>query len=216
MAIKSKIITIPNPKLRRLATPVEEIDEKIRQGLMQMRTELIASGGVGLAAPQLGWNRQIFATNLARVVPADEEKGPRDRIVFFFNPRVTRSAPEKIIETDAEGNETLEGCLSLPGLFSPVPRYPWVEIEFETLSLDGQKQFWATGEGGICWPDQMIKQKVTFENYFARNVQHEMDHLIGVLFTDYLKNTDLPLYRDNPQTHQLEEIDNKNLIINGY
>ena len=43
-----------------------------------------------------------------------------------------------------------------------------------------------------------------------------MDHLIGRLFTDYLKNTDLPLYRDNPDTHQLEEIENKDLIINSY
>lgn len=216
MSTKSKIITIPNQKLRRKALAVEKIDEQVSRGLLKMRDELIASNGVGLAAPQIGWNRQIFATNLSKINPPDENKVDKNLILFFFNPKIVKCAPDKVIETDDEGNETLEGCLSLPGLFSPVPRYPWVEVEFETLSLDGREQCLIEGGGAISWPEKLVTQKTLFKDYFARNVQHEMDHLIGRLFTDYLKNTDLPLYRDNPDTHQLEEIENKDLIINSY
>ena len=203
---KSKIITIPNPHLRQPSQSVTLIDNQLKRGLTAMRQALLKSNGVGLAAPQIDWPKQIFATNLKTIDDRDSSQHTfiknSDPIFFFFNPRLTNQPPKKILEEDSEGNLTLEGCLSLPGLYAPIPRYQWLEIEFEIIDPDN--------------PSQFKTQKARFDNYFARNIQHEMDHLQGILFTDYLKNTSLPLYQNNPKTDQLEEIPQKNLIINSY
>lgn len=194
---KSRIVTIPSPQLRAPNKPLTSLDKKTLDLLKLLRAELLLSGGVGLAAPQIGLNYRVFATDLRRVDPDFPQNA--DPIRFFINPVITAHSPRQTFSKETDGGYTLEGCLSLPGLYAPVPR--WKDVELDYLEPN-----FTTGE--------LINQHSSFSDYFARNIQHELDHLDGVLFTDYLKNNDLILYRDNKTTHQLEEID-KNFIY-GY
>jgi peptide deformylase len=91
----------------------------------------------------------------------------------------------------------LEGCLSMPGLYGPVPRWSWIEIEFEDF---------------VSPTSLALKsQKLRFEDFAARVVQHEADHLDGVLFTDYANDYDLPVYQENHKG-ELVEIEDKSLL----
>jgi peptide deformylase len=94
-----------------------------------------------------------------------------------------------------ENDTPLEGCLSIPGIWGPVPRYSWIEIGFETP------------EKGT-----LVTKKQRFEAFPARLVQHELDHLDGILFTDYSLKYDLPLYTDNPTTGKLDEIEDRSIF----
>lgn len=202
--MKNKIITIPNPKLRQANQPLQQVDKKTRQLLADLREQLIASGGVGLAAPQIAQNYRVFATHLDRLgddSPTANIKKKADPVRFFINPQIVACPAQKEFSKDNDGSYTLEGCLSLPGLYAPLPRYPWVELAFQ--EIDPQH------------PDQLIDRREKFTDYFARNIQHEYDHLEGILFTDYLKDNNVILYKVNPVTDRLEEVKDLQFIY-GY
>ena len=188
---QSPIITIPNPNLRLISKPVTQIDKKTKQVLDDLRTVLTKSGGVGLAAPQINYQTQIFATYLPHVIP-NFSKSQKDPVRFFINPKITATSPKKSFSKENDGTYTLEGCLSLPGLYAPIPRYDWVDLTFQEINPE---------------TNELTSPKTErFTNFYARNMQHEYDHLQGVLFTDYLRDNNIILYRENPQTGKLEEV----------
>jgi len=123
-----------------------ETDTKVRRMFdLLYRTP----NGVGLAAPQVGWNVQLFVLNLSG---KPEMKG--DELVFW-NPTIVR--------TDGPFVYMKEGCLSFPGITGRVKRHTEVELSAQTPS------------GPVS---------MTFEGLGAQAVQHEMDHLGGVLFIE--------------------------------
>ncbi len=135
-----------DPVLRRVAEPIEHIDEDTRQLAHGMIRALTLAEGYGLAAPQVGMSK--------RVIVLDVEE-------FFdvlVNPEVT-DAGEDVVEGT-------EGCLSIPGGEAEVPRRR--KIAVRGVKLDGTP--------------------VSFEaeDLLARVIQHEIDHLDGVLFIDHL------------------------------
>lgn len=153
----AKIITVPNPILRKIATPVTAFNGKLRQLLSEMTATLNTSGdptegiiGVGLAAPQIGQSERVI---LVRKVPARGEDGP---VITLVNP--------EIIKTSTLKEFGYEGCLSVPNTYGSVERSKWIKVK-------------AYNEKG---------NKVGFKaiNFFARIIQHELDHLDGVIFTD--------------------------------
>lgn len=189
-----KIITIPHPTLRKKAQKVEVVDAKLIELVTNLENTLDQHQnppGVGLAAPQVNRLVRIFATKLP---PGDEigEPGqrPKGKIRHFINPRLAKTCQQKKVLGVEPNEPDLEGCLSMPGLYGPVPRHHWVELEFQTL------------EG-----DKLVKQKERFSGFKARVVQHELDHLNGILFTDYALENDLPVYRQNEVNDRLVEID---------
>ena len=106
-----KILTDKDPALHKVCTPVVNFDGKLHKLLDDMTETLIDSGGVGLAAPQVGILRRIFLVD----VGVEENE-----IVEFINP--------EILETDGE-QEGAEGCLSVPGKYGLVKRPYWVKVK---------------------------------------------------------------------------------------
>lgn len=167
------IIKLPHRLLRKTAVEVraEEIfSPKIQSLIAEMRKTLVsAKDGVGLAAPQVGLPLRIFlvsseAAHLnadSRISTNDtnENKNKEWEYFVFINPVLKRHSRNKI--------EMAEGCLSLPGKFGVLPRAEKVSLE------------WLDGEGK--------KHGRGFTKFFARVIQHEMDHLNGILISDRAK-----------------------------
>lgn len=140
-----RVLDHTNPILRRVASPVERIDQKVREIAHNLRETMIAYEGVGLAAPQVGIPERI-------IVFRNQENKPEGVLI---NPVLVTSTGEEI------GNE---GCLSIPGLYGQVPRAQ--EVMVEGLNLSGKSV------------------KIVAEGFLARVLQHEIDHLDGILFID--------------------------------
>ena len=119
-----KILTDKDPALHKVCKPVTAFDEKLHKLLDDMRETLIDSGGVGLAAPQVGILRRVFLVD----VGLDGED-----IIECINP--------EILETDGE-QEGAEGCLSVPGRYGLVMRPYWVKIRAQDRNGD-----WFEAEG---------------------------------------------------------------------
>jgi peptide deformylase len=150
MAIRP-ILIHPDPRLRKVAAPVEAVDEAVRALAADMLATMYDAPGIGLAATQLGIMRRIF------VMDCSAEGEPAEPMVFL-NPEVLWSSEETVT---AE-----EGCLSIPDVFDDVTRPARVRLRW--LGLDSETH------------------EAEFEGRRAVCVQHEIDHLKGRLFVDYL------------------------------
>lgn len=188
-----KIIAVPHPVLRQVAEEVTVFDKKFFQFLSELGQTLIkqeSPRGVGLAAPQVGKSWRVFAAVLGET--NQESKQPE--LEFFINPKITQHSREQIMGA-IDGSERFEGCLSIPRLYGPVPRYAWVEVSYQAISLQALRK-----------TNPLLVQKTArFSDFDARVIQHEYDHLDGVLFTDYSQRLNLPLYVEEQE--QWVEVD---------
>ena len=176
------IIQIPHPQLRAVARPVPTVDTAmltLAQKLADTLKHTSNPVGVGLAAPQIDHSWRVFATQLD------------DQIELFFNPVITKHSQSVVLGED-EADPDLEGCLSIPKLYGPVPRWQWVELEFDQLlNRDA--------------PDTARFQRASrrFADFPARVIQHEHDHLDGILFIDYCVQYDLPVYTADNRSEKM-------------
>lgn len=196
-----KIVTVPHPALRKEARPITVFDKKIQQVVKELSSTL--SGGpkhaVGLAAPQIDSNWRIYATRQSVIDPSL----PDTLVSVFINPRITKTSQKHDLGVDNDGGTPLEGCLSIPGIYGPIPRCEWVEIEFERPAVPGEKMSFTSDSHKIVEPT-LVSDSVRLEGFPARLAQHEIDHLDGVLFTDYTLQYDLPLYEENNRKKLIE------------
>ncbi|WP_025899377.1 peptide deformylase [Sneathiella glossodoripedis] len=167
-----EILKMGNPLLRQISEPVDEFNEQeIRDLIELMRVSMVAANGVGLAAPQIGVLKRvvIFEVPAARISEEDGEISANGGVpqTVLINPKVTPLTEEKVLGW--------EGCLSVPGLRGLVPRY--TRIKYEGLTLDN-----ASLAGGGELQIQKISRDVS--GFHARVVQHEVDHLDGVLYPE--------------------------------
>lgn len=153
-----KIITHPNPILRQKSINVEIIDESVHKLVQDMIKILLSQNGLGLAAPQVGKNIKIFIVNKKLGEKLKQDEKPD--FYIFVNPRINWKSSDK--------SSDWEGCLSLPGLEGKVERPNRVRIKAQNLA--GQK---------FSMKADML---------LARAIQHEFDHLEGILYIDYIKN----------------------------
>ncbi|MEP7166711.1 MAG: peptide deformylase [Candidatus Woesebacteria bacterium] len=175
MAIKP-ILTVPHEILRKKSVEVV-FDKKIREISKELADTLFAKGnpkGVGLSAPQIGKSKRLFVTWLAS--DPEDEPVPED-LQVFINPTYIEHSSEVTFGPDKD-DPILEGCLSIPNFYGPVPRFEWVDIAYESVDKDGE----------------LISKTGRFAGFSARVIQHEFDHLEGILFTDYSLKYDLPVY----------------------
>jgi peptide deformylase len=186
-----KIITIPHPSLREQASPVANpADLQFRKFLQSMKRTLQKTTnprGVGLAGPQVDELYRVFLTDLQPDNP-EEKTEP----LAFINPEIINHSPELTLGPDPEKPQ-LEGCLSMPTIYGPVPRYQWVEINYQTLQ-----------------EDEVAEKKERFDGFHARVIQHEIDHLDGILFTDHSLKHGLPVYREGGK--ELVEITDRSIL----
>jgi peptide deformylase len=148
-----EILKMGDPRLLRQAAPVERFDTPELHALIaDMFDTMHAANGAGLAAPQIGVDLQIVIFGFKSNVRYPD--APQVPETVLINPALT--------PTSDEMEEGFEGCLSVPGLRGSVPR-------FKRLHYEGFDQF-----------GQRIVRDA--EDFHARVVQHEVDHLLGILY----------------------------------
>ncbi|MFA5534762.1 MAG: peptide deformylase, partial [Mariniphaga sp.] len=145
-----------DPLLRMKAKPIEKDHEGLREIIANMWETMYNSDGVGLAAPQTGLSIRLFVIDASS--GADEEPELKDFKKVFINP--------EIIETSGEEWIMNEGCLSLPEIREDVSRPDKVKIKY----LD----------------ENFVTHTEEYAGYAGRIIQHEYDHLEGILFIDHL------------------------------
>lgn len=186
------IITTPNPLLRTSSKRVQKLDKKLIQFISNLGETLVKKDnppGVGLSAIQVGKPIRVFATNLPPgfYKPEPPTDSQKLTLEFFINPTITKASPTKTLGPDPK-RPLLEGCLSIPNIYGPVYRHDWIDLEYETIDIP------LIGNPSSVIPK---KRKARFEGFTARVIQHEQDHLNGVLFTDYSLKSNLPVFEDH-------------------
>ncbi len=142
------ILEFPDPRLRKKALPIEDVDDKLRILIDDMFETMYAAPGIGLAATQVDVHRRLLVADISQ-----EKDDPH----VMINPQ--------ILEKDGVA-VTEEGCLSVPGYFEEVERAEHVRVRY--LDRDG------------------TSVEKDAEGLLAVCIQHEVDHLNGKLFVDYL------------------------------
>jgi peptide deformylase len=168
MAIR-RILRIDNPDeqkaLKTRARPAQVPNPALRQLVADLFETMHAANGVGLAAPQVGVLQRLAVIT----IPAPTEERPDGTVVevgqaqdyVLINPEIIKVGNQEVVGQ--------EGCLSLPGWYGEVPRPNWVTVEYQ--DLDGRRQRIRRATGLL-----------------ARAIQHEIDHLDGVLFTERIRD----------------------------
>lgn len=158
MALR-KIVTLPDPVLRRKARPVTKFDKDLQTLIDDMIDTMREAPGVGLAAPQVGVSEQVIVVEYAE--PEETEEGELQEV----EPKLYVVVNPEIVKSSADTETGVEGCLSIPGLVGEVERK--YEIRIKGMNRRGQPT------------------KIKAEGWLARIFQHEIDHINGVLFTDH-------------------------------
>lgn len=150
------IVIYGSPMLRRVSKEIDKNDEGLAQLVEDMFETMKVSDGVGLAAPQIGKSLRMFVIDGSDL--KDEEPSLDGFRKAFINPQ--------IVEEDGELWAFNEGCLSLPGIREEVNRQSNIRIQY----YDEHFNFYDEEYTGVA----------------ARIIQHEYDHLEGILFVDLL------------------------------
>ena len=161
MALR-EILTEPNKLLREKSLAVEGVDENLQKLMDDMLETMYAAPGIGLAAIQIGVPKRVIILDVEWRDKSEntneEEQKERKKPMYFVNP--------EIISKSTNNSTYEEGCLSVPGQFAEIDRPDKCHIKY--LDYHGQpKELMAEGMLATC-------------------IQHEMDHLEGILFIDYL------------------------------
>jgi len=168
----TKLLTLGNPILRQRAQQftLEEIQSiNTKMLLKDMRSTMQKENGCGLAAPQIGISKQLLLVNFDAASSSSSSSSSSPNLFAFFNPHIEYPNKTSTIWS-------VESCLSLPGLVGKVPRHPSLVISY--LNEEGKKK--------------MMECK----GFFAAILQHETDHLAGILYIDRLASSQHIGYRE--------------------
>jgi peptide deformylase len=176
------IVKIPSQVLTNPAKTVTFFDKKLAKLVGDMTETLVKTKnpkGVGLAAPQIGEPWRIF---LAK--PAEKSE-----VQVFINPEIIKINPDKTVIENEKKDDRLEGCLSIPAVWGKVIRSGSLTLKYQDL------------KGTV--------HEAQYSGFIATIIQHEMDHLQGVLFTQRVLEQKGKIYqstRDKKGKEILEEI----------
>jgi len=147
MAIRN-ILHFPDPRLRKIAEPVTEVNAEIRQLVNDMAETMYDAPGIGLAATQIDVHKRVITIDISP---------DRSDLLVLINPEILTGDGKQVME---------EGCLSVPGIYEKVTRFEKIRIR----ALDRH------GKAFELDADELL----------AVCIQHEIDHLDGKVFVDYL------------------------------
>ena len=150
------IVTLPDPVLKRKAHAVTKFDKDLKTLLEDMLETMREAPGVGLAAPQIGLSERIIVVEYYEREEDEEIEDAPKKVWTVINPEIVQASEEMLMGA--------EGCLSIPGLVGEVERY--AEVQVKGLNRHGKPI------------------KIKAKGWLARILQHEIDHLNGVLFTE--------------------------------
>lgn len=167
------IYVVPQPVLKKKAAPIAEITPEIKKLAEDMVETMYAARGIGLAAPQVGHSVRLIVMDVDQrggregAEDADEAEDEDDdtppvpgQVRIFINPEITWSSEEL--------NVYEEGCLSIPGQYAPVERPEKVRVAY--TDIDGKPQ------------------EIEADGLLATCLQHEIDHIDGILFIDHISS----------------------------
>ena len=159
-----KIFTYPSQVLKRVATPVENFDEELKELARNMLKTMYEAPGIGLAAPQVGISKRIFVMDID--FNRKEKTGIDAKIEYELVDRNPKILINPVIKDKNGQFKYEEGCLSLPGIYEEVARAQKITVEYQDLGGD--------------------KHELQAEDLLAVCIQHESDHLDGVVFIERL------------------------------
>ena len=162
------LVLLPDPRLRQVCAPIETIDEEVRTLAANMLETMYDAPGIGLAAPQIGVLKRIVVVDVAERAEAEGDDGEgkntdtkaeaKPNPIVLINPQIT---------AESEVRSTYqEGCLSIPEVYEDVERPIAIQVRY--MDLDGAEQL------------------IEADGLLATCIQHEIDHINGVLFIDHL------------------------------
>ncbi len=152
------ILETPDPRLRTISTPVDTIDADLQRLIDDMFETMYDAPGIGLAAIQVGMPKRLLVMDLQEPESDAEDAPPVKKPMVFINPQILSGSDEVSIYQ--------EGCLSVPEQYAEVERPASVRAS------------WMDRDGRI--------HEEQIDGLLATCLQHEMDHLEGVLFIDHL------------------------------
>ncbi|MBP7514602.1 MAG: peptide deformylase [Flavobacteriales bacterium] len=152
-----------DPVLKKVAADIKPGHPGLEQLIKDMFETMYAANGVGLAAPQVGQSLRLFVVDASPFAEDEDGKPTEDAHLkdfkkVFINPY--------IVEEEGEEWGFEEGCLSIPGIREEVERQPRIVLQYQDEKFRDHEE--------------------EFDGYAARVIQHEHDHLDGILFTDHL------------------------------
>lgn len=155
---KLSLVIEPDIRLHQVSSKVEEITPGLSAIFDEMAEIMSEYDGIGLAGVQVGIQKQIIIIDAGTIAMETRQKAPAERYLKIINPEIISVSEEKcFIE---------EGCLSLPSIFYDVERPSSISIRY-------------TNEKGE-------KKELSADGLLARCIEHEIDHLNGKVFTDYV------------------------------
>ncbi len=155
------LVIAPDPRLKTVSKPVDAVDDELRAFMDDMLETMYAMNGIGLAAIQVGVAKRILVMDIgygSERYEQQEDAEPERNPLFLINP--------EILEESEEDNTYEEGCLSFPGQYAKVTRPKRVTVKY--LDYDGNEQ--------VMECDELL----------STCLQHEMDHLNGIVFVDHI------------------------------
>lgn len=150
--VEIRILWYPDPRLVATNQPILKFTPDMESLTKAMFELMYKTDGIGLAAPQIGWNAQLFVMNLT----PNDKTGER----VYWNPKITNSGDQVL---------DIEGCLSFPNMSAKIKRYSHTEMKAMTPAGEVTEHF---------------------DDLGARAIQHEIDHLEGMLFIDRMTPAD--------------------------
>ena len=156
------IVPYGDPVLRKVAKPIKLGSIDLVKLSQDMFETMYAASGVGLAAPQIGMDIRLFVVD-GRPMNEDEDEEEKDPSLVNFKKVFVNAS---ILDETGEEWGFEEGCLSIPGVRGEVFRPEYVKIHY--------------------WDEHGEEHEDVFEGFAARIIQHEYDHIEGILFTDHL------------------------------
>ncbi len=139
--------------LRQPAKRIAKVDDAVRELAKEMLQTMYSSNGIGLAAPQVGINKQLLVVD-------SEPDNPENPALVLINPQILEASQELCVVE--------EGCLSIPNVYLDVTRPKDIVVSYKD--------------------EQGRPQRLSTTGLLARVIQHEMDHLNGVMFVDRVDN----------------------------
>lgn len=153
------IVTYNDPILRQKTRPIEVLSSEVEELIENMFETMYNSSGVGLAAPQIGQSLQLFVIDADAMTEDIDDETDYGPMVFM-NPEIIEERGEEVVME--------EGCLSIPDVRDDVKRVSEVLVRYR---------------------DKKFKERTeSFSGWASRVIQHEIDHLNGILFLDYLSS----------------------------
>lgn len=174
------IVAYGDPVLKTRALPVEKDDPGLTALIENMWETMYRAQGVGLAAPQVGISKQIFVIDATPFI--EDDPGLKDFKKVFLNPEILEESGQEWVFN--------EGCLSFPDLREDISRKPDIRLSYHD--------------------EQFNQHEETFTGLAARIIQHEYDHIEGVVMVDRISPLKKTLIRK-----RLSNI-SKGLVDPGY